>query len=372
MLIQCTKKLLEQLNRKPDLSSVDENPLFSWHANLILLNRRKTVVLMNDRNRYAVVLHGLKAKDFSQFDQIVIQAIREAFLEEGIKDEIVEKYISEAKQVTVTKTKDRTSVARLNKACEAVTFYTDQLTTDTIFNSKSSKQVSRYLVGDGKKDYIYPNEELYKDLELFAGEPIFSGKAVQLKITLRLENHKVWRRIVVPLNRTFEELHDIIQTAFGWKNYHLHEFYIYKQSVTKIGNSLHPEGYKPILNLVCDEESFAYPSEMDKKFDADVLLADYIPTHQKIQYVYDFGDHWQHIIDLEEVIDDYPTNHPVCLDGEGSTPPEDVGGEGGFESFLEIISDPNNEEYQDMVRWGKMQGYQEFKLVWVNASLKDR
>jgi hypothetical protein len=46
-LIQCTKKLLDQLNGKPQ-PVPDELPLFSCHANLITFNHRKTVVLMND------------------------------------------------------------------------------------------------------------------------------------------------------------------------------------------------------------------------------------------------------------------------------------------------------------------------------------
>lgn len=65
MLIQCTKKLLDELNIKP-ASALEEEPLFSWHANLMMLSHRKTVVLVNDKNRYVVVLHGLKAKDFKK------------------------------------------------------------------------------------------------------------------------------------------------------------------------------------------------------------------------------------------------------------------------------------------------------------------
>jgi len=42
MLIQCTKKLLDVIERKP-VAYEEENLLFSWHADLITLNRRKTV-----------------------------------------------------------------------------------------------------------------------------------------------------------------------------------------------------------------------------------------------------------------------------------------------------------------------------------------
>ncbi|MCD8509707.1 MAG: hypothetical protein LRY73_07405 [Bacillus sp. (in: Bacteria)] len=66
MLIQCTKKMLDELKRKPEEQVEEEAPLTSWHANIITLQRRKTLVLVNDQNRYTVVLHGLKAKDIKK------------------------------------------------------------------------------------------------------------------------------------------------------------------------------------------------------------------------------------------------------------------------------------------------------------------
>lgn len=57
MQISCTKKLLDELGVKP---SVAENalPLYTWRANLIKINRRKTVVLVYEQNRYVVMLYG--------------------------------------------------------------------------------------------------------------------------------------------------------------------------------------------------------------------------------------------------------------------------------------------------------------------------
>lgn len=40
---------------------------------------------------------------------------------------------------------------------------------------------------------------------------------------------------------------------------------------------------------------------------------------------------------LEDVIFDYDKNYVCCIDGHGDAPPEDVGGEGGFEEFIIII-----------------------------------
>jgi len=71
MLICCTKKLLIELKVEPELVE-EENSLFSWHTNIIVVNRKKVVVLVNDHNRYAVVLYGLKAKDFKRFNEIAL------------------------------------------------------------------------------------------------------------------------------------------------------------------------------------------------------------------------------------------------------------------------------------------------------------
>ncbi|WNS75133.1 plasmid pRiA4b ORF-3 family protein [Bacillus sp. DTU_2020_1000418_1_SI_GHA_SEK_038] len=375
MLIQCTKKLLDQLGIKPETQE-EEEPLFSWHAHLITLNRRKTLVLVNDKNRYVVVLHGLKAKDFKNLDEIVLQGIRKTLIEEGITEEVIDKYLLHSKEVTYTKTKDRTSVARMNKACEYVYFLEELLENDSIFNTRMSMRVSRFLMGDGKNKYILPNEELYKDLEVFAGKPIFMMNAVQLKVTLRLEKGHVWRRILVPINKTFNNLHDILQAAFGWRNYHLHEFYIYNSEtsghvLSKNHSAYHQEGYKPVINLVCNEEAFAYPNEVDMKLDTDIELSEYIPAYKSLKYNYDFGDNWQHDVEVEKVIDNYHANYPVCLKGEGNTPPEDVGGNYGFEEFLKILADPLHPDHKYMVEWGRIQGYKNFDIEGVNRLLKD-
>ena len=90
-----------------------------------------------------------------------------------------------------------------------------------------------------------------------------------------------------------------------------------------------------------------------------------------MKYNYDFGDNWQHYIDVEKVIEEYDHNDPVCLAGEGSIPPEDVGGEPGYTEFLEIISNPEHPEYEDTVTWGRRQGYKEFNRETVNRFLKN-
>ncbi len=48
----------------------------------------------------------------------------------------------------------------------------------------------------------------------------------QLKVTIKGIRPPVWRRLQVPGEATLADLHDVLQTAFGWENAHLHQFVI--------------------------------------------------------------------------------------------------------------------------------------------------
>ena len=56
-------------------------------------------------------------------------------------------------------------------------------------------------------------------------------KGYQLKITLKNTSPPVWRRIWIPADMTFQNLHEAIQYLFGWMDYHLYDFYIAKKKV---------------------------------------------------------------------------------------------------------------------------------------------
>ncbi|TGA98318.1 plasmid pRiA4b ORF-3 family protein [Sporolactobacillus shoreae] len=356
MLIQCTKKLLDQLKIKPEPVGT-ESSLFSWHANLITINRRKTIVLMNDSSRYTVVLHGLRANDFKHLNEHIINAIRRTLLDEWIKPELVERFLSGSPEIVYTKTKDRKLVARMNKACDTVWFRGEALNPDHLIQSAAGRRASALLVGDGSGSYAKPNELMYKELEAFAKEPIFSCRAVTFKATLDLENHKAWRRVIVPIEITFEQLHDVLQTVFDWKESHLHDFYIL-------------DGKRPVANVVCSDDAFDYPNEVPMFMETECKLSDYVPKYSRIKYTYDFGDNWEHEIEIEKLDEHYSKNYPVCLDGVGNAPPEDVGGPYGYDEFLSAISDPKHPEHEDMIQWGSMQGYRDFNIEGVNRQLK--
>jgi hypothetical protein len=90
----------------------------------------------------------------------------------------------------------------------------------------------------------------------------------------------------------------------------------------------------------------------------------------RVVYTYDLGDDWEHEVVLEDLIDEYNQPFPVCLDGEGDRPPEDVGGEPGYEDYLDIMVNPDHPEHNSMKQWVSRQWDIDFDLERVNHRLR--
>ncbi len=116
MIIECTKKLTDVLKIQVDkYSEVESDRFYEWHGNVYIFDRKKVVVLMNNKTRYCIVLYGLRGEHFKKFDKIALDAIRETFLAEGYSEEIVEGYIKKCDAVKYTKTHDRSILSQISK-----------------------------------------------------------------------------------------------------------------------------------------------------------------------------------------------------------------------------------------------------------------
>ncbi|MEG1411639.1 MAG: plasmid pRiA4b ORF-3 family protein [Terrisporobacter sp.] len=356
MQIGCTKKLQEQINL--NIETIEEvDDIFSWSANLVILNRRKTVVVVNDYSRYGFVLYGLKAKDFKNIENLLLQGIKRTLTGEKIKPELIEKYFEDAKKIKFTKTKSPRCVARLNKACELVGWFREELDQNEIYQSSVTKRLNKDILKHNN-EHRYSYELLQESFKNLYGENIFQSECVDFVAKINLGENTVFRRIVAPLDMSFKQFHNIIQKLFNWKDCHLYDFTI----IDNEDNIIERLSSNQLEDLGLEETSIDMKSKMP--------LRDYYKSNYKIIYTYDFGDNWEHEITIRDMKNDYNKNYPVCLMGEGTAPPEDVGGVDGFEDFLRILSNPDDEEYESTIEWGLFQGYKEFDIDSINRNLK--
>lgn len=164
-------------------------------------------------------------------------------------------------------------------------------------------------------------------------------RVYQFKIVLQGIEPPIWRRIQVPEPYSFWDLHVAIQDAMGWADCHLHAFEIPNPAT----------GQLETIGIPHEELQEDLPTLPGWK----TPIARYFsPSNPLAGYLYDFGDGWEHAVTLEEVLpSDRAVRYPICLAGERRCPPEDVGGEDGYEEFLRIISDPQDEEHESMLEW---------------------
>ena len=110
----------------------------------------------------------------------------------------------------------------------------------------------------------------------------------QFKIQLKdISKPPVWRQVLVPAQFSFYKFHLVIQEAFGWENCHLFQF--------------SPKGFGsyPVIKEPFEEDE-DYGEVMNA---AKTKLNEIFKKEaQTFNYIYDFGDNWEHKIDRKSVV----------------------------------------------------------------------
>ena len=155
----------------------------------------------------------------------------------------------------------------------------------------------------------------------------------QLRIDLVGAKPPIWRRILISSSDTLYDLHCAIQNAMGWTNSHLHSF--------ESGGSSYG---------IADIDEFDdFETRDEKKYTIAHLLSN---EGDRLLYMYDFGDSWEHKIKLEKIITEKIDGQlPRCTKGKNACPPEDVGGLWGYYSMLEVLQDPDDPEREEYLEW---------------------
>ena len=154
-----------------------------------------------------------------------------------------------------------------------------------------------------------------------------------VRIELEDTEPLIWREVEVSTSVTLLELHEIIQAAMGWLNYHLWEF---TAGAGRYG-------------VPTDEDWGTVPL----KDAAKVLLRAVLePDTTEIRYLYDFGDFWEHRLIVTNIRRGEPgVAYPRYIDGKGAAPPEDCGGIPGFYDKLAARTDPEHSDHTDIKEW---------------------
>ncbi|MCY1676503.1 plasmid pRiA4b ORF-3 family protein [Pseudarthrobacter sp. SL88] len=170
---------------------------------------------------------------------------------------------------------------------------------------------------------------------------------LQLRVSIVGSEPAIWRFLEIDPFLTLDRVHEVLQTAVGWRDSHLHSFtdtdpYVRLRPVN--GHVREPRRWVP-LDLLEDND--------DDLPETDWTLGQVLtPESDPLFYEYDFGDGWIHRLELTGTLP-RPTNAPRArlVDGARRAPLEDSGGIYGYHDLLDALADPGHEKHTDLQAW---------------------
>lgn len=183
------------------------------------------------------------------------------------------------------------------------------------------------IVGGG---FLTPGDELpHTPAMPELPDPPAQTRALTVRVDVDDTRPPVWRRLVVRGDLMLDEVHAVLQAAFGWEDYHLHKFWPGPDKRVWRGPSFLTE-----QDLAEGEEGV-----LESEVQLDQLLRE---PGDRVFYTYDFGDDWTHTIRLESTAPLEPdAPQAVCTGGRMAGPLEDCGGPWGHNELVEAYrADP--------------------------------
>ncbi|MGL6248786.1 MAG: DUF6933 domain-containing protein, partial [Culicoidibacterales bacterium] len=241
MQICCTQKVLKIFKIPP--VEAFEADFFCWSVNVQMIKREKIFWFANDATRISFALYNVDDTDLTSFSTAVHEGIRQTFELYGYTPMQINQYFAAAGAVVMTKTRGPKSIGRLSSAMnefllmdvpinryETYQLLFAQLTNQLIvrFNDRELEPIEalaeffdRFEQGESLNldgtmvGQLEMNQALktahvtnQEDLSVVSTE---MQEAFDLLIRIDLDFSKPVRRIFVPKEKTFADLHEIIQ-----------------------------------------------------------------------------------------------------------------------------------------------------------------
>ncbi|MGB0371195.1 MAG: plasmid pRiA4b ORF-3 family protein [Opitutales bacterium] len=184
------------------------------------------------------------------------------------------------------------------------------------------------------------------ELGLFLGRMVAFNQEERFRLRIELNEIEpvIWREITVPKSISLAWLHEVIQIAMGWMDMHLHQF----------------EKDGTIYELPSEDGDGSVASIDESTVPLNRL---FVSPGDTMKYTYDFGDDWEHSIELKEVLPAGSGDIVQCIGGENAGPPEDCGGAYGYMDLIEML--------EAKAQGKELSDAQEEKLEWFGGAIDD-
>lgn len=314
--------------------------LYSWTAHVTNFYEDgpdDTLILINNASRFVLYAFPVDTSSWKNLSTEAMENLLLAYIKRGLEKanfskKAIDQYLKKVGKPLLLKNQGRQRTAWFTMAMR---YIIAQVTKKPDFHERTEEleYLSDALFKVGE-DYQFSFEYFQGLLAEELGHGVFEADVFDLSIDLDAGAYTVHRLIRVPATSSFADLHTFIQKAFGWENDHLYQFELEKSRKEWIFTEVYSDFEDPRLSEA-----------------GDYQLKDFLRKGKKLTYIYDMGDYWEHEIQVVDAIKGYQEEVPVLLAAEYQTPPEDVGGPGGFMNFLEALENSNDPQHGDMVDW---------------------
>jgi hypothetical protein len=178
-------------------------------------------------------------------------------------------------------------------------------------------------------------------------EPEAGQEAVLgLRVELVDSEPPIWRQLEMRGSLALNQVHQVLQAAFGWEDAHLHRFTPENPfAPLRPVNGEYPEALQWLPGQECEEPD----DRPEEECTLEQLLA---LGSGAAFYEYDFGDSWLHRLELvarRPLTADTPP--ALLIGGARRGPLEDSGGFPGYEEIMDALANPSHPDHVEYSAW---------------------
>ena len=163
MIIYITKALQDSMKIKE--ADIDRNAVqdekYCWHAHITKLNGKNTIILMNDKTTYSILLRNKLPRSKDKFIELLKEALYNGLMILGLD---FEDYLLNGGDIVLSRNHDRQMLGNINEVAYAASCAWDLWDDFEILQVEFTLFANHGIRKKGKKP-IWPDVEMKKLLE---------------------------------------------------------------------------------------------------------------------------------------------------------------------------------------------------------------
>lgn len=322
-------------------SEIETDPFYHWHGTVSEVEQDDLFIFTHNVTGLTLTFLNVFEDDLIEFINLFEEGLTQLLTRFGFPEHEILTYTQSVDGHKIIKATDMKKIGKGSIIQAALGRFTDLIDEDYLTQTTLSyalSSLSSHADGHDESRLMHFYNEWVKTI----GPVQLRIPMAECEIRLNLEHQKDSVRLVhIPLNLSFEQFHAVIQAVFLWQNSHFHQFIL-------------EDGAKMTSSRQMAEMAYYAISDDLQLYSGDyTMLSDVISTedNRTFTYIYDFGDNWEHTIQVRKLWVSHEATTPKLIMMMGNPVPEDSGGPDGYHYLMTVIANPEHDDYDQVKEW---------------------